>query len=580
MKKVLTLALILFITVVATGQEAYIQQRIKEDISNLTVGDTITLHLQWEDRIDDQTDPNPTTVQFDWKYNKDLLQLVSHEFFLDDNTNASRQFNSWLNYTYLPGNPEDGDPAQDDLSAQYYSGLRYDSNTSWGINRVTVQDSGEIIGNTGNGDRTIIEVKYIVRDVAGTQFTDYTDVITLNWAYLKDNTNNTAAYSVFASPLSLSLEEVSEPTIPAGQVTFRLDIPQFLDKETYDIVIDKILEDGTYEYVTGGDLDVNGVFTTTVLQQDIKYSFHVFVEEEYNPDTDSYTRPQWLDDVVTVSDVILAFKQAIGTNPDGSGNVFQYNIQKHFANVKQSGPNDPVDLDDSYVLLSHIAGILDNSAGVQQPVDGQEFYPISSFNNGAFNWSGFFDSFGTDINSEEEWIAARSITLTDDQPVEFKIAHGLMGDVDLSHSTTPPLNSETTYAARGNFNILKAGAQEDRDLDITSQLIDGKVILEVNLQQDDLAGMQFNINYDKSILTFDDITFDTGNDLTNFAKQFDNGRINFGAINIEESTIKKGVPFKLVFTPKVSIQNTSGLISFRVTDAVKTDGTKINLNLR
>ena len=43
-----------------------------------------------------------------------------------------------------------------------------------------------------------------------------------------------------------------------------------------------------------------------------------------------------------------------------------------------------------------------------------------------------------------------------------------------------------------------------------------------------------------------------------------------------ESTVKQGTPYKLIFTPLETIDNTSGLISFRVKEGVKADGTQIN----
>jgi hypothetical protein len=587
MKKLLTL-LLTFSTLFSFSQDILVRQNWKEDVSNSQVGDTITLQLQWIDVMDDVLDPNPTIIQVDWEYNTDLLQLQSHQFIATDNPNASKSFNSWLNYNFAPkDNVGTANQGALDLSAQYEAGLSYPSTQGWGINRITMQDSGEIVGNTGNGDKILVEVKYIIKDIEATNYTTYEDLVTLNWAHFRDNRTG-ETYSVFADPLTLSLENVAGS--PAGTVTFQLETPNAENGEDYMIVIEPLSQYNSadpienYVYVEGA-LNTSGQFITTELKQDIPYIFNVFIKSEWDQANDRPIYPQWLDDVVTVSDVMQVFKQAIGTNPDGTGNHFQYNIQKRLANVKQDGPNDPINFDDSYILLAHIAGILDNGAEYGNS-NAEEFYPITSFNNGAMNTSGFFDTFGTPINSEEEWLASRTFTLTDDEPITFNVAHGLMGDADLSHSTTPNLNDDTKIQAiaisksRRGMNILKSLPQETIDLDIVSQFENGKVALTVNLTKEDLAGMQFNISYDNSILNFDDIIFDTGNTMTNFAKHFEDGRINFGTINIEEANIKTGVPFKLVFTPKVSIQNTVGLISFRVTDAVKHDGTKVELNLQ
>ena len=584
MKNILTFLLVL-VSTFSFGQDIFVTQNWKEDVSNSQVGDTITLQLQWIDVMEDVLDPNPTLIQIDWEYNSDLLQLDSHQFIATDNSSANKDFNSWLNYNFTP---KDG-KTEDDLSGQYELGLTYPSTQGWGINRITMQDSGEIIGNTGNGDKILIEVKYIIKDIAATNYTTYDDLVRLNWAQFEDNRNG-ETYSVFADPLTLSLENVAGS--PAGTVTFKLQTPNAVNGGDYMIVIEPLEQHNSTEPIDNyiyfeGVLNTSGEFITTELKQDVPYIFNVFIKSEWDQANDRPNYPQWLDDVVTVSDVMQVFKQAIGTEPDGTGNHFEYNIQKRLANVKQEGPNDPVDFDDSYILLAHIAGILENGADFSNSNNqDMEFYPITSFNNGAMNTSGFFDTFGTPITSEEEWLASRTFTLTDDQPITFNVAHGLMGDADLSHSTTPNLNDDTKIQAmtisraRRGMNILKSLPQETIDLDVVSQLVNGKVVVDINLSKDDLSGMQFNIKYDKSILTFDNITFDTGNTMSNFAKHFDDGRINFGTINLEEEHIKEGVPFKLFFTPKVSIQNTVGLVNFRVTDAVKNDGTKVNLNIQ
>jgi hypothetical protein len=89
-----------------------------------------------------------------------------------------------------------------------------------------------------------------------------------------------------------------------------------------------------------------------------------------------------------------------------------------------------------------------------------------------------------------------------------------------------------------------------------------------------------NLSYDKSILTFKEVVFDTGNAMTNFAKPLD-GKIIVGTIDPQiKEAMKSGRPFKVVFETKQTISNTAGLISFDVTDAVTKDGTKVKLNIR
>jgi len=124
------------------------------------------------------------------------------------------------------------------------------------------------------------------------------------------------------------------------------------------------------------------------------------------------------------------------------------------------------------------------------------------------------------------------------------------------------------------------GASENLDLDISTSLVDDKVELTVNLEKEDLAGMQFVIQFDDALLEFEEVQFDTGNLLTNFATERDN-KIYFGSISVEnEENIKVGKPYKIIFNPKQTITNTSGLVYFKNTDAVTNEGTKIILKIQ
>jgi len=121
---------------------------------------------------------------------------------------------------------------------------------------------------------------------------------------------------------------------------------------------------------------------------------------------------------------------------------------------------------------------------------------------------------------------------------------------------------------------------EVSNLDIVSQLVDGKVVLSINTTKVGMAGIQINLNYDTNILQFDEVKFDTGNTMTNFANS-KSGKIFVGSLDIKgANTVKVGTPYKIIFTPKQPITNTAGLINFGITEGVKTDGTKIKFNIQ
>ena len=105
-----------------------------------------------------------------------------------------------------------------------------------------------------------------------------------------------------------------------------------------------------------------------------------------------------------------------------------------------------------------------------------------------------------------------------------------------------------------------------------------KWILEFD--REDLAGMQFNLKYDTSKLTFESAKFDTGNEMFNFATPKE-GKVIVGSLDrIGTARIKTGTPYRLIFTPKQTLQNTSGLVTFELTDAVNGNAKRVELNIQ
>ena len=120
------------------------------------------------------------------------------------------------------------------------------------------------------------------------------------------------------------------------------------------------------------------------------------------------------------------------------------------------------------------------------------------------------------------------------------------------------------------------------NLDISSELIEGEVHVSINLAEEGIVGNQFDIIYDSTVLTLKDVIFDSGNEMTNFSRHNEGlSKIFVGSLDqTGANTIKTGTPYKLVFTPNQTIQNTAGLVTFRFTEGVKADGTKVKYNIR
>lgn len=557
MKKLLFL--LLLFPLLGFGQQIIYQDLIGNFPAK--VGDTFTVRFYLSDQTGSE---DVNLLQIDISYNnKKILPIGTYRVdpVLDG---QSKSANYWSNYLFTPNSGFD----VNDLDGQKSVGLDYTGNEpDWNIARYTIQSTIDIGG-------AWIEQDFSVQDISGTNYTDYTGAFKYNWAHAGLRTGGSSDIS--ANTYSVDLNATNY--VPAGTVTFQLDLTNIANPTDYRIYIEPLENRNSstpdYSLNVSGPIDISGKFVTTELSQDVVYVVNAFINNTYDPETNTSAYPTWLDDVVTVSDVVLAFKQVIGTNPDGTGNTLVYNLQKQFANVVRDSPDNPLDFDDSYALLAHLAGILDNGAS-GQGTENSPFYPITSFNNGAFNYSSLSSGYGTSPTSEEEGLAQSSFTLTDNQPVTFNVSSGLMGDVDLSHSNIPDGGKASNLLAKAGVT-----AKETADVDITTQLVDNTVELTVDISKQDLSGLQLYLRYDKEILVIKDIKFDTGNTMTNFAKKLD-GKLIVGTIDPQaKSTMKTGTPIKIVFETKQVINNTAGLVSFYVTDAVKKDGTKVNLNLR
>ena len=97
-----------------------------------------------------------------------------------------------------------------------------------------------------------------------------------------------------------------------------------------------------------------------------------------------------------------------------------------------------------------------------------------------------------------------------------------------------------------------------------------------------MVGSQFNIVYDPNVIELSNVVFDTGNTMTNFSNIVEVGKVRVGSFDQNfDATVKQGTPYKLNFyTLRDYSENTSGLISFRVKEGVKADGTQIKFNIQ
>ena len=554
MKKILILVLSVFCTISSFGQSQLDFSRVNEVTQ---VGDTLIVKFQYFK----ENGAAATLTQFDFQYNNKLLNYISHEWRVAS-TSAQKARNSWNGYKFNI----DGNKQVTDYDGQYLSWLAgtasYGANADWSVERITVQD----VSGYPNGDE-FVKYSFKIKDKGATTYTDYTNIIQANLANYKESNGTQIEVTKGAANQSLSLSGIQGGD--AGNVTLNV----------FSNVITNNIGDGSdfgytiykaSDIVNGinqntpveasGNFDVSGQATVTGLVNDTEYFVSVYINGQKT----------YLDEAVTVSDLAIIFQQAIGAgnSPNGTATTIDYAVQKLLGNVVgEMGLTGKIDFQDSYEVLAYLQGVNTNNN------------PRISKTNMAYNVSGIKETFG-DKDGNGNATFSGAITPTDSNK-SFNFGHALFGDVNFSHGFQP--TSQLAVASVANMKSMAVMSKSARyvpqsaNLDLVSELKDGQVVFSINSQVDGMIGSQFNIVYDKTRLKLDDVVFDTGNTMTNFANHTEvDGKINIGSFDQNLNTnVKMGTPYKLIFTPLVQLNNTSGLINFKVKEGVKADGSQI-----
>jgi hypothetical protein len=544
--------LILFLGVFLTSLSAFSQLTISQSLTpttGLRVGDTITVRYNL---TKGQVIKNPRYLWFRYQYNNKALNYLSTTF--NQGSSSQTFYTGWSNYKFTPN----GGASDNDLNVQYgLSPWNYTVNADWNIGQLTVQRADVSISGL------IATQKYILKDQ-----NTYNNIFKLDLATGTDTTGANVG-TIYGGGWS-SLSNVVGNT---SQFKVKVLYPQGYAISDHNVQLMKLKTDGSgtidwsQQPIAILPLDATGeaLFTTQVKVGD---SVGVFVSPA--------TQKSWMNNILTVSDAYKAFLGHSQTNIGGTPNFFTYpNLEQQIGNISK---NDGIfNETDSYYLFAHVMG---------QDVSSVAFIPSNTATT--FRWSSGL------LN--QNWLdgAPKNKVLIDTPIKEVYAVYAWGGDLNWSHSSDPAViasrisagqytnsvNSIQTNSTKSTSSIsmsYKTEALETAKLSVTSTLEGGKVILSTTLTKEGLAGLEVIMNYDTTKLSLDNVIFDAGSTITNFSTH-DNGRLTFGSMDqIKVARIKTGAPYKLIFTPKVPLTNTSGLFFFVLADAVDAGGNKVNL---
>ena len=536
MKKILLLLVSVMFTLSSYGQSSIDYSPVN---TVTQVGDTLIMKFQYF-----KVDGNDLTLgQLDFEYNNKLLSYISHESQAP--TGASFARNNWTGYKYVPK----ADSDEDDMDVQYTwwkdeaGSNSYEAGADWSVERITVQSASAL----ENGQE-FVKYSFKVKDKFGSGYSNYNDIIKVNWANYQEADGTQIQTTRSKDGQDLSGIEGGN----AGAFVINLKTANTSNYTDYSYTI----KQGS-ESVATGNFDESGQASISGLENNVTYTAQANLTEG----------AEYLDEVVTVSDLALVFAEAIGagSGPSGGSTTFDYFVQDIMADVV--GDGGVVDFQDSYEILAYLKGVTSGNTNLITQ-DGQ-----------TEDYSGIASTYGAVANDVVTF--AKSFTPLDSDATSktIDLAHGLVGDVNFSHSYTPVVESggKSTSARQSSARYSKTQS-EDANIDLISEINDeGQVVFSINSDVEGMVGSQFNIVYDPNVLSLENVIFDTGNTMTNFSNIVQDGIVRVGSFDQNfETTVKEGTPYKLIFTPLETIENTSGLISFRVKEGVKADGTKIN----
>jgi hypothetical protein len=272
--------------------------------------------------------------------------------------------------------------------------------------------------------------------------------------------------------------------------------------------------------------------------------------------------------IVTVSDVYMAFKEQANSGIFGnqSGNEFVYGIQYKNADVNEDGIFNEADC---FALLQNLTGVKDliTTYTLDNTI---RLIPDSTYNAiGKSTWTSFQSFAGKEY----------AFSLLDNVlSYNYDLAVSWKGDVNLSHSATPPANGITTMSVR---TTMSTPISTDVQSSIMTELANGKVYAYITFDplQQNVVGTQFQLNYDNSVLKFEGVEFKTKGSPMNYGSN-KGTFINLGSLITDGSTsLDNTTEYKITFTPTKTITNILGLMGVGTTDVVNKDGKQLKLKI-
>ena len=290
------------------------------------------------------------------------------------------------------------------------------------------------------------------------------------------------------------------------------------------------------------------------------YKGHRIVVNNPSDNIEGWTAEEFMDDYITVSDVIAGFNELAGGGINGGYKGDLSGVQLQNSDVNQDGE---FDFQDSQIGLAFLNGGDTPFNGYLNEI--MRIVPKSEYNNTTTsNWK-------TQTNKSPSTNFTFSIIDTI-QTLEYKVS--FIGDVNLSHSAP-----QTTTSSPVTQSVSKR-SNTSLEVNLDIQKTEEHIIITLDLPENNfnLVGSEFRIGFDNERVEYDKLETNT------MMNSFDAERssyIKIGSISTDGSmTLNGGVQYKIYFKPIQSFDSTLGLVSVKKSEVVDVNANTVNVIIK
>lgn len=275
----------------------------------------------------------------------------------------------------------------------------------------------------------------------------------------------------------------------------------------------------------------------------------------------------FIDDYVTVGDVVSAFSELSGGGINGGYKGDLNGVQLQNADVNQDGN---FDFQDTFKLLKFLQGE-ENFPTYQRTSDIMRVIPKSEYDGTTTsNWK-------TQPNKGLKNNIIFELIYDSIQTPQYKVT--FLGDINFSHSPAQTGTSPATQSTISSriMSVRNSSTQNNTSLevDLDIELIENQIVVTLQIPENsqNIIGSEFRIAYDNQKVSFDKV--ETNSNLQNFDAKRTN-YIKLGSISTDGSkNLNGGGEYKIYFSPQQNFDSILGLVSVIKSELVTIGGIEI-----